>query len=123
MVIVSKQLKVPSLGKQLSDYAEGDIVKISENNTPVEFFVAKHDYESELNGTGRTLVVRKECYNNYVWNSRGVQVPYDESTIDTWLNTTYKNILDITIQSFVGTTEIIYDTNWLGDVITEQSIF
>lgn len=113
----------PSLTKQLSDYLEGDIVKIPENGNPVEFYVAKHDYESELNGSGRTLVVRKECYNNYVWNSRGVTSPYDESTIDTWLNGTYKNILDITIQSFVGTTKIIYDTSWYGDVTTEKSVF
>ena len=34
-----------------------------------------------------------------------------------------KNILDITIQSFVGTTKIIYDTNWWWDVTTEKSIF
>ena len=112
-----------TFSKSLSSYAEGDIIYINEGGSPVEFYVAKHDYESELNGTGRTLVVRKKCYNNYVWNSRGVQVPYDESTIDTWLNTTYKNILDITIQSFVGTTKIIYDTSWWGDVTTEKSIF
>ena len=56
MVIVSKQLTVPSTGKQLSDYAEGDIVKINENGTPVEFYVAKHNYQTRLNGTGRTLL-------------------------------------------------------------------
>lgn len=34
-------------------------VKLKENGTLVEFYVAKHDYESGLNGSGRTLIVRK----------------------------------------------------------------
>ena len=39
----------------LKNKTPGNIVKINENNSPIEFYVAKHDYESELNGTGRTL--------------------------------------------------------------------
>ena len=107
MVIVSKQLKVPSLGKQLSDYVEGDIVKIPENGTPIEFYVAKHDYESSLNGTGRTLVVRKDCYNNRVWDNGNVNA-YASSDLDSWFNSTYKNLLDADIRALIGTTKIRY---------------
>lgn len=124
MVIVSKQLKVPSLGKQLSDYTEGDIVKINENGTSVEFYVAKHDYESGLNGNGRTLVVRKDCYDNRVWDSGNVNA-YAGSDIDTWFNGTYKNMLDATIRSLIGTTKIRYTpgngNNTVGTL--ERSIF
>ena len=107
MVIVSKQLKVPSLGKQLSDYVEGDIVKIPENGTPIEFYVAKHDYESSLNGTGRTLVVRKDTYDDRVWDNGDVNA-YASSDLDSWFNSTYKNMLDADIRSLIGTTKIRY---------------
>lgn len=124
MVIVSRQLKVPSLGKQLSDYVEGDIVKIPENGTSVEFYVAKHDYESELNGNGRTLVVRKDCYDNRVWDSGNVNA-YASSDLDSWFNGTYKNMLDADIRSLIGTTKIRYTpgnrNNTVGTL--ERAIF
>ena len=107
MVIVSKQLTVPSTGKQLSDYTEGDIVKIPENNTPVEFYVAKHNYESELNGSGRTLVVRRDVYYNRVWDNGNVNA-YASSDLDSWFNSTYKNLLDADIRALIGTTKIRY---------------
>ena len=47
---------------KLGNKATGSIIKIKENGTLVDFYVAKHDYESGLNGTGRTLVVRKDCF-------------------------------------------------------------
>ena len=124
MVIVSKQLTVPSTGKQLSDYTEGDIVKISENGTPVEFYVAKHDYESSLNGSGRTLVVRKDTYDDRVWDSSNVNA-YASSDLDAWFNTTYKNMLDADIRSLIGTTKIRYTpgngNNTVGTL--ERAIF
>lgn len=43
-------------GKPLSQYAEGAIIKINEGGKPAEFYVAKHNYESSLNGNGRTGV-------------------------------------------------------------------
>ena len=48
---------------------EGSIIKINENGSPVEFYIAKHNYESALNGLGRTLVVRKDCYSTRKWQS------------------------------------------------------
>ena len=124
MVIVSKQLAVPSTGKQLSDYAEGDIVKIPENGAPVEFYVAKHDYESGLNGAGRTLVVRKDCYNNRAWDKGSVNA-YASSDLDSWFNSTYKNMLDADIRSLIGTTKIRYtpgNGNWTVGTL-ERAIF
>ena len=124
MVIVSKQLTVPSTGKQLSDYTEGDIVKIPENNTPVEFYVAKHDYESGLNGSGRTLVVRKDVYDNRVWDEGGINA-YASSDIDAWFNSTYKNMLDADIRSLIGTTKIRYTPGNGNNTVStlERSIF
>ena len=56
-------------GTPLASYAEGDIVMINEDGAPVEFYVAKHDYESSLNGAGRTLVVHKDAYDDRVWDN------------------------------------------------------
>lgn len=97
----------PFAGILLKDIVEGQIVKINENGTPTEFYVAKHDYESTLNGTGRTLVVRKDCYDSRQWNTSNVNA-YASSTIDTWLNNTYKNLLDSVAQGLIGTTKFYF---------------
>ena len=80
---------------------------INENGSPVEFYIAKHDYESSLNGSGRTLVVRKDTYDDRVWDSGDVNA-YASSDLDSWLNVTYKNMLDADIRSLIGTTKIRY---------------
>lgn len=47
----------------LGSKPEGSIIKIPERGKgEVDFYVAKHNYESKLNGVGYTLVVRKDCY-------------------------------------------------------------
>ena len=94
-------------GPSLSDFQEGTLIKIRENGTLVEFYVSKHDYESSLNGAGRTLVVRKDVYDQRQWHSSNVNA-YASSTIDSWLNSTYKNLLDADIRSLIGTTKIRY---------------
>lgn len=91
----------------LSTKAEGSVIKINESGSPVEFIVCKHNYESALNGSGRTLVVRKDCYDNRRWHSSNVNA-YATSAIDSWLNSTYKNLLDTDIRGVIGTTKIKY---------------
>lgn len=93
--------------KTLGSITVGSIVKLKEKGSLVDFYVAKHDYESELNGAGRTLVVRKDCYNIRAWHSSLVNA-YASSSIDKWLNNTYKTLLDEDIQSVIGTTEFYY---------------
>ena len=83
------------------------IVKLKENGVLVDFYVAKHDYENGLNGSGRTLVVRKDCYDTRQWHTSNVNA-YATSAIDTWLNSTYKNLLDADIRGVIGTTKIKY---------------
>ena len=114
----------PSLGKKLSDYAEGDIIKISENGTPVEFYVAKHNYESGLNGAGRTLVVRKKMYDNRIWHTSNINA-YANSNIDNWFNNTYKNLFDSNIRTLINSTKFYYtpgNGNNTVDIL-ERSIF
>lgn len=91
----------------LSDLEEGALVKLKESGSPVEFYVAKHDYESELNGAGRTLLVRKDCYDNRQWNSVNENA-YGASSIDIWLNNGYMDLLDPKVKDEIATTKIRY---------------
>ena len=91
----------------LSELPEGALLTLNENGVAAPFYVAKHDYESGLNGTGRTLLVRKDCLANREWHSSSLNT-YASSTIDNWLNTTYKTSLDEDIQTLIGTTEFYY---------------
>ena len=100
------------------------IFKLKENGTLVDFYVAKHDYESGLNGAGRTLVVRKDTYDDRVWDNGNVNA-YASSDLDSWFNSTYKNMLDADIRSLIGTTKIRYTpgngNNTVGTL--ERAIF
>ena len=111
-------------GPSLSDFQEGTLIKIRENGTLVDFYVAKHDYESGLNGAWRTLVVRKDTYDDRVWDSDDVNV-YASSDLDSWFNSTYKNMLDADIRSLIGTTKIRYtpgNGNWTVGTL-ERAVF
>lgn len=105
---------------QISDYSEGSVIKINENGSPVNFYVAKHNYEPTLNGTGRTLVVRQDVYDKHVWRDpTSSYLGYEDSTIDTWLNSTYKALFDSATQALIGTTDFrVYSTS-----IVKRSIF
>lgn len=91
----------------LGELTPGTIVNINEAGKPVPFYVAQQNYQSSLNGSGRTLMVRKEVYDTRQWNSSNVNA-YATSAIDNWLNTTYKSFLDDTIQSNISETTFPY---------------
>lgn len=95
-----------SAGKKLGVIDVGTMIKLNESGSPVEFYIAKHDYESGLNGTGRTLIVRKDCYDSRAF-SRSYNA-YANSSLDSWLCNTYLKLLDADIQSAIGTTKFYY---------------
>ena len=109
---------------QLNQIPAGSVLKIKENGQDVDFYVARHNYESDLNGDGRTLVVRKDTYDDQVWDSGNVNA-YAESDIDSWFNNTYKSLLDESIQEAIGTTKFHYTpgngNNTVGTL--ERAIF
>ena len=104
---VAPNMTVPSAGILLSSLAEGSIVKLNENGSPVEFYVAKHNYEAVLNGGGRTLLVRKDCYDTRAWHSSNVNA-WASCTLRSWLNGEYLNLLDEDIRLVIGTTKYYY---------------
>ena len=93
--------------KTLGDYAEGDIIQLNESGSPVDFYVAKHNYESGLNGAGRTLLVRRYPYATIAWDDNRKNA-YATSTSDAWLNSTYKSQLDENVRNALGVTSFYY---------------
>lgn len=89
-------------GIPLNTITPGAILYLNESGSPVPFYIAKHDYESGLNGAGRTLLVRKDCYDQ---RALGDSNAFSGSLIDTWLNGTWFKLLDIGIQETAGTTK------------------
>ena len=119
-VLFTRRGKPPFLGKNLSDYAEGDIVKIHEDGTPIEFYVAKHDYESGLNGEGRTLLVRKDCYDQRQWHSSLVNA-YATSGLDYWNRINYRALLTDKVKSAIGETKFKYTVGNGSTTVTTLS--
>ena len=106
----------------LSTITPGSILYLNESGSPVPFYIAKHDYESGLNGSGRTLVVRKDCYDMRSFSSgdRFPQNNYATSSLDSWLRETYTNFLDIDTRALIGMTKFYYTPGYGSSVTTLQ---
>jgi len=89
--------RVTPFKARLSQINPGEIIKLNESSSPVEFYIAKHNYEAGLNGDGRTLMVRRDCYGKGTF-----------SEANTTLNNAYLQLLDPEIQAAVGTTKYYY---------------
>jgi len=113
---------VTRLGKK----EHGSLVKLNENGAPVEFYVAKHDYESELNGPGRTLLVRKDCHSQIQWgivSSYPENSVYGNSIISKWLNGNYLAMLDENIQAALGATKFYHLPRANVSYVLSRSVF
>ena len=112
----------PKAGTPLSELTEGTIIKINENGSPVEFYLAKHNYEPTLNGQGRELVVRKVAAGARAYNSSG-QNDYPDGTLDVFLNGSYKNRFSEFVQSAMGETKFSWYYGGGGYDTLSRSIF
>lgn len=90
----------------LSNIPEGKTVLMDEGNNVVEFIVAKHGYESELNRVGRTLLIRKRYPTLMNWDSSWSA--YAQSDINTWLNGEYLNTFSSAQKEAIGSTTFYY---------------
>ena len=110
----------------LSTAQEGDIVKLPENGRAVEFLVSKLNYEQELNGAGRTLLIRKDKWpSSKNWGSNGTYNTYSGCNVDTWMNGDYKGLFPEEIQTAMGTTKFYYTAGNGDNAVTtlERSVF
>lgn len=107
-----------SKGIPLNTITPGAILMLNESGSPVPFYIAKHDYESGLNGAGRTLVVRKDCYDMRAFNNSNNT--YAGGALDSWLCNTYPKLLDADIQAAIGMTKFYYTPGGSYSVTTLQ---
>lgn len=111
-----------TFGTPVGSVPEGQVITIHENGSPIEYFVARHNYEAGLNGNRGTLVFRKPSAGEVVWDSGDAS--YSESEIDAWLNTTFLNRLSLGAINAIRATKIESApvSSWQASVI-ERKIF
>lgn len=115
----------PVSGIALSELAEGTLIAINRAGVATNHYLGKHDYEPELNGYGRQLMVSEECYDKRVWDSTTKKNAYATADIDTWQNSDYKALFSEVVQTMMGETTFYY-TVGNGDYILttlKRSIF
>ena len=84
------------------------------------FYVGVHNYESGLNGQGRTLLVSQGAAGTMQWNNSNFNA-YATSTIDNWLNTNYLNFFGEKTQGKIGQTKFYYTVGGGSENVTSLS--
>ncbi|MBM6924132.1 fibronectin type III domain-containing protein [Hydrogenoanaerobacterium saccharovorans] len=100
------------MGTPISQLAEGTTLKIKKpSGTIAIYYIAKHNYEPNLNGNGRCAVVLKEHegspggYNVASWDSNGENA-YLSATIHTqYLKESFLNTFDEPTKKLIGKTK------------------
>lgn len=98
---------------KLSAKALGSIVKVNENGTAAEFVVACHNYEAGLNGSGRTLLVRKTSLEDReLWAQLNniTNLDWNVSHMKYWVGNEYIARLDKEIRRNLGKTNYCYSS-------------
>ncbi|WP_298033825.1 DUF6273 domain-containing protein [uncultured Dysosmobacter sp.] len=91
----------------ISSLAVGDTARIPVGDSVIEYWIAAKDYEPELNGTGRTLLVAKSGINGGAYNSETADSTYYlGSKPDVYLEETYKPQIRADVREAIGTTTI-----------------
>ena len=106
---VTGDVKITATAEQalLGNAKVGSVVTIRENGALTEYLVAAHDYESSLNGEGRTLLVRQEFADARRWNDKDVNA-YAESEIDRWLTGAFMTRFSEEMLEAMSVTKIRY---------------
>lgn len=94
---------------QIKDLAIGDgFVCLMEGSTKVKFYVLAHNYESGLNGKGRTLFCRESPATSGVHNvSKLDTYLVNNSGEDAWYKNTYVNKFSGEVRKLIGMTKYI----------------
>lgn len=111
---LSASCNAATIADEISNFREGDTVYISIAGVYTAFLVSKHNYEPELNGTGRTLLALKDAIygdgtEDIMWDSKKTTpAEYSTSSIDSLLNGNIKNSFSTFMQDKIGKTTFYY---------------
>lgn len=94
---------------QIKDLVIGDgYVYLTEGNSKVKFYVLAHNYESGLNGKGRTLFCRESPATSGMHIGHGgYSYSVNDNIEDTWYKNTYVNKFSDEVRNLIGTTKYI----------------
>ena len=95
--------------QQISSLAVGTTVRLNINNSPKEFIIVHQGkpssiYDESCNGT---WLLMKDIYENRQWNSSNVN-DYANSTIHSYLNSTFLAMFDSNIQKAIKQVKLPY---------------
>ena len=94
---------------QIKDLAIGDgFVYLMEGSTKVKFYVLAHNYESGLNGKGRTLFCRESPAGSGTHTTSAKEdYRVDSNNEDAWYKNTYVNKFSDEVLTLISTTKYI----------------
>lgn len=94
---------------QIKDLAIGDgFVYLMEGSTKVKFYALCHNYESGLNGTGRTLFCRESPAGSGTHTTSAKEdYRVDSNNEDAWYKNTYVNKFSGEVRKLIGMTKYI----------------
>lgn len=92
---------------QIKDLAIGDgFVYLMEGSTKVKFYALAHNYESGLNGKGRTLFCRESPAGSGTHTTSAKEnYRVDSNNEDAWYKNTYVNKFSDKVRNLIGTTK------------------
>lgn len=108
----------------LGNLAEGTIVPMLERGSKVNYIVAKHNYQSDVNGGGHTMLIRAGVLGSYEWKKSSIssyELPeyakYDtDSKIPDVLENYYQGVFDALTLAACKPVRIKYSPN--GSTVT-----
>ena len=92
---------------QIKDLAIGDgFVYLMEDSVKVKFYVLRHNYESSLNGMGRTMFCRESPATSGTHTaSKKANYRVNRNGEDTWYKNTYVNKFSNEVRNLIGSTK------------------
>lgn len=92
---------------QIKDLAIGDgYVYLMEDDAKVKFYALRHNYESSLNGRGRTMFCRESPATSGIHTtSKKANYRVNDNDEDTWYKNTYVNKFSDEVRNLIGTTK------------------
>lgn len=119
------------MAKRIRELSPGDVVKVEESGTVANFVVAQHNYQSTLNGTGKTLLLRTKLLSAVSWGNSGASVSNTSScaswgktlTLRNWLENTYATRLSEDILALIEPVTIPYKSASGSGTLANQKFF
>lgn len=108
--LLKNSLQVNPVPHTYGSLSVGDTVSLNVNGTAYDWIVVQQGVPSSMydNSCNGTWLMMKDCYSNSQWYTGQNLNDYGTSYINTYLNTTFFNLLDSEVQSQISQVKIPY---------------